>query len=89
MSAPHLLVRFRSRDTRSGVTRETLKSLAAELDVTETQVVHIALSKLAVELLPAYEHDEGPLTSAGVSAVRKRAKAAMPKGRILDKQSLF
>ena len=89
MGASHLLLKFRSRDTRSGVTRGTVKSLAAELDVTETQVVHMALSKLAEEVLPAYEHDEGPLTAAEVSAVRKRAKAAMPKGKVLDKQSLF
>ena len=85
----HLLLKFRSRDTRSGVTRATVKSLAAELDVSETQVVHLALSKLAEEVLPAYERDEATLTSAEVSAVRKRAKAAMPMGKILDKQSLF
>ena len=89
MDATHLLLKFRSRDTRSGVTRATVKSLAAELDVSETQVVHLALSKLAEEVLPAYERDEAPLTSAEVSAVRKRAKAAMPVGKILDKQSLF
>lgn len=89
MSAPHLLLKFRSRDTRSGVTRETVKSLAVELDVTETQVVHMALSKLAEEVLPAYEPDEGPLTSPEVAALRKRAKAVMPTGKILDKQSLF
>ena len=89
MGASHLLLKFRSRDTRSGVTRETVKSLAAELDVTETQVVHMALSKLAEEVLPAYERDDGPLKAAEVTAVRKRAKAAMPKGKVLDKQSLF
>ena len=89
MGASNLLLKFRSRDTRSGVTRETVKSLAAELDVTETQVVHMALSKLAEEVLPAYERDDGPLTAAEVTAVRKRAKAAMPKGKVLDKQSLF
>ncbi len=89
MGAGHLLLKFRSRDTRSGVTRATVKSLATELDVSETQVVHMALSKFAEEVLPAYEPDEAPLTSAEVSAVRKRAKAAMPMGKILDKQSLF
>ena len=89
MDTTHLLLKFRSRDTRSGVTRATVKSLAAELDVSETQVVHLALSKLAEEVLPGYERDEAPLTSAEVSAVRKRAKAAMPLGKILDKQSLF
>ena len=89
MGAAHLLLKFRSRDTRSGVTRATVKSLAAELDVSETQVVHLPLSKFAEEILPAYEHDEVPLTSAEVRAVRKRAKAAMSMGKILDEQSLF
>ena len=89
MDGAHLLLKFRARDTRFGVTRATVKSLAAELDVSETQVVHMALSKLAEEVLPAYQPDDGPLTSAEVSAVRKRAKAGMPEGKVLDKQSLF
>ncbi|MEO7150106.1 MAG: hypothetical protein ABIX46_00105 [Burkholderiaceae bacterium] len=89
MSVAPLLLKFRSRDTRFGVTRSTVKSLAIELDVSETQVVHMALSKLAEEVLPAYERDEGPLTATEVSALRKRAKAAMPKGAVTDRQSLF
>ena len=67
----------------------TVKSLAAELDVSETQVVHLALSKLAEEVLPAYEPDDGPLTAAQLNTVRKLAKAAMPVGKVIDKQSLF
>lgn len=39
-----LLVKFRPKDTRFGVTRRTVKALASELDVSETQVVHLALS---------------------------------------------
>src|SRR5213594_4256768 len=42
-----LLVKFRSKDTRFGVTRRTVKALASELDVSETQVVHLALSRSA------------------------------------------
>jgi len=89
MSTPHLLLKFRARDTRSGVTRATVQSLASELDVSETQVVHLALSKFAEEHLPAYEPDDGPLTAAELTAVRKRAKASMPIGRVLHKESLF
>ena len=44
METTQLLLKFRDRDTRYGVTRSTVKSLAAELDVSETQVVHLALS---------------------------------------------
>lgn len=84
-----LLLKFRTRDTRFGVTRDTVKALASELDVSETQVVHMALSKLAEEMLPSYERDEGPLTARQLASVRKAAKAGMPKGKVLDRQKLF
>ena len=84
-----LLLKFRAKDGRFGVTRDTVKALAIELEMTETQVVHMALSKLAEEMLPAYEADDGPLTAAEVASVRKRAKASMPKSRVSAKQSLF
>ena len=88
-AADSLLLKFRSQNTRFGVTRETVKALASELDTTETQVVHLALSRLAEEMLPAYEADEGPLTAAQLAMVRKQAKAAMPKGKVVAKQGLF
>ena len=87
--ADSLLLKFRSKNTCFGVTRETVKALASALDTTETQVVHMALSKLAAEMLPAYEADDGPLTKAELASVRKRAKASTPKGKVLAKQSLF
>lgn len=87
--ADSLLLKFRSQNTRFGVTRETVKALASELDTTETQVVHLALSRLAEEMLPAYEADEGPLTAAQLAVVKMQAKAAMPKGKVVAKQSLF
>ena len=88
-AADSLLLKFRSQNTRFGVTRETVKALASELDTTETQVVHLALSRLAEEMLPAYEADDGPPTAAQLAIVRKQAKAAMPKGKVVAKQSLF
>lgn len=84
-----LLVKFRSKDTRFGVTRRTVKALASELDVSETQVVHLALSRFAEEVLPAYEPDEGPLPTKQVAALRKDVKAHLPKGKVLSRQSLF
>ncbi|MEO7853470.1 MAG: hypothetical protein ABIR94_14640 [Rubrivivax sp.] len=87
--ADSLLLKFRSKNTRFGVTRDTVKALANELDTTETQVVHMALSKLANEMLPAYEADDGPLTADELASVRKRAKLSMPKGKVSAKQSLF
>lgn len=52
-AAENLLVKFRSRDTQFGVTRGAVKALAKELDVSETQVIHMALSKFASDVLPA------------------------------------
>ena len=91
MSVPaeSLLLKFRAKDTRLGVTRHTVRVLASELDVNETQVVHIALSRLAETVLAAYEPDDGPLTARQVAAVRKLAASRMPKGADQGKQSLF
>jgi hypothetical protein len=72
-----MLLRLRPADSASGVSRETISRLAAELDLSETQVVHLALRRLARELLPQYEADDGPLT-----AVQRRAIAkAVPQGK--------
>ncbi|MCG3190160.1 MAG: hypothetical protein LKCHEGNO_02777 [Burkholderiaceae bacterium] len=84
-----LLVKFRPKDTRFGVTRRTVKALARELGVSETQVVHLALSKFAEEALPAYAPDDAPLTGKQVAALRKDSKARLPTGKLLDRQSLF
>lgn len=87
--ADSLLLKFRTKDTRFGVTRDTVKALAGALDTSETQVVHMALSKLAEEILPSYEADDGPLPAGQLATLRKRAKSKLPKGPVLDKQSLF
>ena len=71
-----LLLKFRAKNTRYGVTRETLKSLAAELDTTETMVIHLAISRFAKEVLPAYEGDDGPLSWPGARRRPHRAPAA-------------
>ena len=84
-----LLIQFRSKDTRYGVTRGTVKALSVELGLTETQVVHIALSRFAEETLANYEPDDGALTARQVSAVRKDAKAALATGELIDGQHLF
>ncbi len=85
----NLLVKFRSKDTQFGVTRGTVKALAKELDVNETQVIHMALSKFATDVLPAYSPDDGPLTAMQVKALRKDANSHLPKGKTLSKEVLF
>jgi hypothetical protein len=84
-----LLLKFRAKDTPFGVTRETVKKIAALYDLSETEVVHMALSRLAKDELPAYEADDGPLTAQEVSALRKVAAASLPKGKVLRKETLF
>ncbi len=85
----NLLVKFRSKDTQFGVTRKTVKALAKELDVNETQVIHMALSKFASDVLPAYAPDDGPLSAKQVTALRKDAAKHLPKGKTLSKETLF
>ncbi len=89
VASENLLVKFRSRNTHFGVTRGTVKALADELDVNETQVIHLALSRLAQDVLPAYEPDDGPLTTKQVAALRKDANKHLPKGRVLSSEALF
>ena len=84
-----LLLKFRTRDTQFGVTRETVKAMAEHFDLSETEVVHMALSRMAKEELPAYEADDGPLPAKDIKALRKVAAAALPQGRVVKKQSLF
>jgi hypothetical protein len=44
---------------------------------------------MAMQELPAYEPDDGPLTTRQLDKVRKSAQARLPKGKVLSKQSLF
>lgn len=64
--------RYRTVDSASGVTRNTVKRLAEYLGVDETQAIHQALHELAARVLPQYEPDEGPLSAAQVRQIKKR-----------------
>lgn len=88
-NASGLLLKFRARDTQFGVTRETVKAMAKRFDLSETEIVHMALSRLAKEELPAYAPDDGPLTARQLQRVQKVAAASLPTGRVVSKQSLF
>ena len=63
--------RYRPIDSATGVTRDTAKRLAEHLGVDETQAIHLALHDMAVRLLPQYEADEGPLTTAQLRQIKK------------------
>ena len=68
--------RYRPQDSATGVTRTTTKRLAEVLGVDETQVIHLALHDLATKVLPQYEADEGALTKAQLSQIKKSAPQA-------------
>ena len=42
----------------------------------ESEVLHYAVRKLADEVLPTYEPDDGPLTAKQMAAIRKAAGPA-------------
>jgi antitoxin component of RelBE/YafQ-DinJ toxin-antitoxin module len=71
-AADQISFRYRSTDSATGVTRETLKRVAEKLGVDETQAIHLALHEIAVKLLPQYQADEGPLTAAQVRQIKKK-----------------
>jgi hypothetical protein len=78
--------RYRNIDSATGVTRDTAKRLAEQLGVDETQVIHQALHALAVQVLPQYESDDGPLTATQIRQIKKQA----PQGTKRSiKSSLF
>jgi hypothetical protein len=87
--ANDLLLKFREKDSPYGVSRETLKAIARELDMTETMVVHVALSAFAKDVLPAYDADDGALSKGDLAWVRERARAKLPRGKVISKKSLL
>lgn len=85
----NLLMKFRSKDTQFGVTRSTVKALAKELEVNETQVIHMALSKFAADMLPAYAPDDGPISAKQIKALRKDVQKHLPLGKVISRETLF
>lgn len=86
--ASKLLLGFRDKDSAFGVTRETLQLLSKELDVSETAVIHIAIARLAKDVLPAYEADDGGLSAEELSWVRDHASPQLPRGKLKAKRTL-
>ena len=67
-----LLMRFQPTDTATKVSRATLTKLAKQLGYKrESEVLHYAVRKLADEVLPTYEPDDGLLTAKQLAVVRK------------------
>ena len=90
-SAAQIAFRYRSHDSAAGVTRSTTQRLAKVLGVDETQVIHMALYELATKCLPQYASDEGALTSAQRSQIKKsspKAKGGIVRSSLFDHQSV-
>jgi hypothetical protein len=68
-----MLLKFKRKDSPLGVQKATVKQMANLLGFNETEVVHYALSKLAKEIIPAYELDEGALTESEIKKIRMLA----------------
>jgi hypothetical protein len=62
MSDEALLIRFRDKDSKEGISRKTMKEIARALDLSETAAVHRALAELAQRYVPQYPRDNGPIT---------------------------
>jgi ABC-type protease/lipase transport system fused ATPase/permease subunit len=63
MADDALLVRFRDRDSKEGITRDTMKKIADALDLSETAAVHRALAEFAQRYVAQYPRDDAPLTA--------------------------
>jgi hypothetical protein len=85
----NLLLKFRIKDTPYGISRDVLKAISKELDMSETMVVHLALSRFAKEVLPGYEADDGALSKGDLSWVREQARGKLPHGKVLSRKSLL
>ena len=84
-AADALLMRFQPTDTASRVSRATLTKLARQLGYKrESEVLHYAVRKLASEVLPAYEADDGPLTAKQMAAIRKAA-GPVSRGKVVSR----
>jgi len=82
-SVDRIAFRCRPPDSTTGVTGTTAKRLAEQLGVDETQFIHLALRKMALELPPQYAADDAPLTAAQVWQIMKR----VPQGTMRSVRS--
>lgn len=71
-----LLLQFRPKDSRFGITRKTVKKLADALGLSETETALLALAQMRDTLLPAYPADDAPLTEKQMAAIRKLSPQA-------------
>ena len=85
-TASKVLFKFLARDTETGVTLDTADKLQEALQLgSRTEVIHLALAKLAKTTLPHYEADDGPVSNTVLAEIRRR----VPQGKMKNAKSLF
>jgi len=87
MSEDAMLVRFRERDSKEGISRATMRRIAAALDLSETAAIHRALVEFAQRYVPRYEEDNGEITQAQRDRIAGLVRAR--HGQAVIVESLF
>lgn len=87
MSEDAMLVRFREKDSREGISRATMRRIAAVLDLSETAAIHRALVEFAQRYVPRYEQDNGEITAAQRDRIAGLVRARHGKAVVVE--SLF
>jgi len=75
MSDEALLIRFRPKDSKEGVSRATMKAIAEALDLSETAAVHRALVEFAQRYVPQFPRDNGPVTEQQHRAIAEAVRS--------------
>lgn len=87
MAEEAVLLRFRDKDSREGISRATMRKLAGALDLSETAAIHRALVELAQRYVPQYAPDEGPLSEEQRRRIRQAVQQRHGEATLV--QSLF
>lgn len=66
--------RMPERDSEARISRATLARLAQIRGTSETEVLHYAARRLADEILPLYEPDDGGLADQQMSRIKELAE---------------
>lgn len=82
--ASSFLFRLRSQDTPTAISSETFEKLIHETGLSKTDLLHLALRKMADDYLPRYEADDAEITEAQIQYLRDISPAKdIPEERFM------
>ncbi|MBZ3802417.1 hypothetical protein K9O81_18785 [Leclercia adecarboxylata] len=82
--ASSFLFRLRGQDTPTGISSDTFEKLIQETGLSKTDLLHLALRKMADEYLPRYELDDADITEAQIQYLRDISPAKnIPEERFM------